>query len=74
MSAQHPQTGAPLPALVPAATASPPFGRGGTIPDDQLEAACERLAILYEIRQARKRHLPTRHLWQRLRDMTARAV
>ena len=38
---------------------------------DRLEAQCQRLALLYAVRRARKRHDPTVVLWERLRRVTA---
>lgn len=38
---------------------------------DRLEAQCQRLALLYAVRRARKRHEPTVDLWERLRRVTA---
>jgi len=51
-----------------------PGRQGAFITDDALLAQCQRVALLYAVRQARKRHQPTAHLWQRLRDITARCL
>lgn len=43
----------------------------GAFYSDRLEAQCQRLALLYAVRRARKRHEPTAVLWERLRRVTA---